>query len=145
MSTTLLSSTTNRTPSPDLRRLARALLEDHADAGAHVADLVERADSATWSAAQPWVASLAAQGRRLAGELARLGGTGAAEQALSGPDAPRIVWAREIGVSQRMVLQALDAIQPGPDQDQAVSVLIDGARRMHSVVTVLARISATMS
>jgi hypothetical protein len=123
-----------------VRRLADRLLDDQAAAGVYTAELVERADTECWTAALPWVASLAAEGRALAGELARLRAVSVpAAATFAAPETvPPVVWAREIGVTQRLVLVALREIEhaaPGPD---TVAVLTGAAQRVRSVVRGLA-------
>lgn len=120
----------------DAARLAHDLLAAQADAGALVAELMERPDA--WSQAQPVVAAVAATARRVAGEVdegdAPTGGALWAHGSV-----PAVVWAREVGVTQRLLRRALRRVTEHGHADAATTVALDvAAREMRAHVRELA-------
>lgn len=144
MTTALLPPTSAKGPSAQVRRVADTLLADQATAGAHVAELVESLDTDIWARALPWVALLARETRALVGGLAELRGVSVpSATAFETPEAvPPVVWAREIGLTQRLVLAAIRDIEQEAPALESLALLAGAARRIRSALSTLASISA---
>jgi len=119
--------------------IASELLRAQADAGALVAELMERPDA--WLRAEPMVAAVAATARRVADEVAPgetfTGGTLWAR----GP-VPAVVWAREVGATQRLLRRVLRQLIDRGQADPATTVALTvAAREMRAHVRELAGVN----
>ncbi|HWH32520.1 MAG TPA: hypothetical protein VNU01_07595 [Egibacteraceae bacterium] len=119
--------------------LARELLTAQADAGALVAELMERPDA--WLRAEPLVAAVAATARRVAGEVAEDRGDAGGALCVHGP-VPAVVWAREVGATQRLLRAALRRVTDHGQADRATTVALGAAaREMRAHVRALAGVN----